>query len=30
LEGRRPYALNVEIDLTNGCNHRCSFSSRLI
>lgn len=23
--GERPFAVNVEIDLTNGCNHRCSF-----
>lgn len=25
LDGRRPVPLNIEIDLTNACNHRCSF-----
>lgn len=25
LDGKRPTAINFEIDLTNGCNHRCSF-----
>lgn len=25
LSGARPVPLNVEIDLTNGCNHRCTF-----
>ena len=25
LSGGRPGPLNVEIDLTNGCNHRCKF-----
>jgi MoaA/NifB/PqqE/SkfB family radical SAM enzyme len=25
VAGERPVALNVEIDLTNACNHRCSF-----
>jgi len=25
LSKKRPTAINFEIDLTNGCNHRCSF-----
>ena len=25
IEGKRPTALNMEIDLTNACNHRCVF-----
>jgi len=25
LDGKKPAAINFEIDLTNGCNHRCSF-----
>ena len=25
LNGKKPTAINFEIDLTNGCNHRCSF-----
>lgn len=25
LDGTRPVPLNIEIDLTNACNHRCSF-----
>lgn len=25
LDGLRPVPLNIEIDLTNACNHRCSF-----
>ena len=25
LDSKRPTAINFEIDLTNGCNHRCSF-----
>jgi GTP 3',8-cyclase len=24
-EGRRPFPVTLEIDLTNNCNHRCSF-----
>lgn len=25
LNGKRPVPLNIEIDMTNACNHRCSF-----
>jgi MoaA/NifB/PqqE/SkfB family radical SAM enzyme len=25
LDGQHPIPLNIEIDLTNACNHRCSF-----
>ena len=24
-EGRRPFPVTLEVDLTNACNHRCSF-----
>ena len=26
-EGRRPFPVTLEVDLTNACNHRCSFFS---
>ena len=25
MEGRRPFPVTLEVDLTNACNHRCSF-----
>ena len=24
-EGKRPFPITIEVDLTNRCNHRCSF-----